>query len=59
MGQESRFGELTTTWRCKCVDCGTRNTTNEPPVDNMLHCRCCGFQTVQVLEGVKHTVRKK
>lgn len=50
--------QLSTTYRFKCVDCGTRNTTTEPPQDHMLQCRCCGFPTVQVLEGVKHQARK-
>lgn len=59
MSHTSRSGLLITSFRFKCVDCGTRNTTTEAAQDNMLHCRCCGFPTVQVLEGVKHTVRKK
>lgn len=58
MSLESRSLPLTTTWRCKCVDCGTKNTATEPPQDDMLHCSHCGFPTVQVVEGVKHTVRQ-
>lgn len=49
---------LRITFRYKCVDCGTKNTTETPPEDNVLHCSRCGFPTVQVCESVKHAMRK-
>lgn len=50
--------ELRTTYRYKCVDCRTKNTTDQPAEDNILNCSRCGYATVQVLEGVKHTTRR-
>lgn len=38
----------------KCTNCQQRNETGKPPEDQMLHCRRCGFLTVQVFYEV-HT----
>lgn len=45
-----------TTFTYKCVDCGTKNDTTQPPPDNMLQCKRCGWPTVQTCEGVKRRV---
>ena len=42
----------------QCTNCYTKNKTENPPEDFMLHCSKCGFLTVQTCEGVNAYLRR-
>lgn len=41
----------------QCTNCQTKNKTDTPPEDCMLHCSRCGFLTVQTCEHVEARLR--
>ena len=54
-----REREAAVVFTYRCTNCRTMNDTKSPPEDNMLHCRHCGYQTVQTCEKVSANRRLK